>query len=182
MGNQILSYLLDVAAGLFGGACLLRLYMQHQRISFKNPVGSFVFALTDWLVLPLRRVLPSMGRWDTASLLGAFLIELAQFAVLWLLSNRTGGWGMLPMLALFGLVRLVISGLTGLVIVYAILSWVQADSPIVDVIDRLCAPLLRPWRRIIPLVGGIDLSPLAFLVALQVAAIVLAYLQAAVLA
>jgi YggT family protein len=51
-----------------------------------------------------------------------------------------------PLLALFGLVRLVISGVIGLVIVYAILSWVQADSPIVDVIDRLCAPLLRPFR------------------------------------
>jgi YggT family protein len=88
---------------------------------------------------------------------------------------------MLPVLAIFGVARLVISGLTGLVIVYAILSWVQADSPIVDVIDRLCAPLLRPWRRIIPLVGGIDLSPLAFLVVLQIAAIVLAYLQAAAL-
>jgi YggT family protein len=67
------------------------------------------------------------------------------------------------------------------VIVYAVLSWVRADSPIVDVIDRLCAPLLRPWRRMIPLVGGIDLSPLAFLVALQVAAIVLASLQTAAL-
>ena len=88
---------------------------------------------------------------------------------------------MLPLLALFGLLRLVISALTGLVIVYAILSWVRADSPIVDVIDRLCAPLLRPWRKLIPLVGGIDLSPLAFLVVLQVAAIVLAYLQAAAL-
>ena len=73
----------------------------------------------------------------------------------------------------------MISGLTGLVIVYAILSWVQADSPIVDVIERLCAPLLRPWRKLIPLVGGIDLSPLAFLVVLQVAAIMLAYLQGA---
>ena len=56
-------------------------------------------------------------------------------------------------------------------IVYAILSWVQADSPMADVIDRLCAPLLRPFRRVIPLVGGIDLSPLALLVLLQVLSI-----------
>jgi YggT family protein len=63
------------------------------------------------------------------------------------------------------------------VIVYAILSWVRADSPIVDIIDRLCMPLLRPWRKLIPLVGGIDLSPLAFLVVLQVAAMILASLQ-----
>lgn len=181
MAYQIISFLLDVAAGLLGGACLLRLYMQYQRVGFGNPVGRFVFALTDWLVLPLRRVLPAMGRWDTASMVGVFLVELAQFGILWLLTGRLTGAGILPVLALFGVVRLVISALTGLVIVYAILSWVRADSPIVDVIDRLCAPLLRPWRRWIPLVGGIDLSPLAFLVALQVAAIVVAYLQAAVL-
>jgi YggT family protein len=181
MAYQIISFLLDVAIGLLGGACLLRLYMQYQRISFKNPVGRFVFALTDWLVLPLRRILPAIGRWDTASLAGAFLLELAQFGLLWLLAGRTTGLAVLPLLALFGLLRLVISALTVLVIVYAILSWVRADSPIVDVIDRLCAPLLRPWRRIIPLVGGIDLSPLAFLVALQVAAIILTSLQSAAL-
>ena len=178
---QITSFLLDIAAGLFGGACLLRMYMQYQRVPFGNPVGRFVFALTDWLVPPLRRILPTCGRVDIASLLGAFLIEMAQYAVLWVLVGRATGIGLLPLLALFGLVRLVISGLTGLVIVYAILSWVQSDSPLVELIDRLCEPLLRPFRRRIPLVGGIDLSPLALLVLLQVAAIVLGYLQAAVL-
>jgi YggT family protein len=181
MAYQIISFLLDVAAGLLGGACLLRMYMQYQRIPFGNPVGRFVFALTDWLVLPLRKVLPAIRRMDTASLVAAFLLQLAQFGLLWLLMGSLGGLGMLPVLALFGMLRLVISALTGLVIVYAILSWVQSDSPIADVIDRLCAPLLRPWRKLIPLVGGIDLSPLAFLVALQVAAIVLAYLQGAAL-
>lgn len=178
---QIISFLLDIAAGLFGGACLLRMYMQYQRVPFGNPVGRFVFALTDWLVLPLRRVLPPVGRIDSASLVAAFLIELVQFLVIWLLLGRATVLAMLPVLALFGLLRLVISGLTGLVIVYAILSWVQSDSPLVDVIDRLCAPLLRPFRKHIPLVGGIDLSPLALLVLLQVAAIVLGYLQAAAL-
>jgi YggT family protein len=181
MAYQIISLLLDVAIGLLGGACLLRLYMQHQRVSFKNPVGRFVFAVTDWLVLPLRRVLPSVGGWDTASLIGAYLLELVQFFLLWLLAGRSVGLALLPLLALFGLLRLMISALTLLVILYAILSWMRTDSPIGDVIDRLCAPLLRPWRRLIPLVGGIDLSPLAFLVALQVLAIVLTYLQPTVL-
>lgn len=178
---QIISFLLDVAVGLLGGACLLRLYMQLQRIPFGNPVGRFVFALTDWLVLPLRRVVPSAGRWDTASLAGAFLLELAQFGVLWLLAGAAGSLVLLPVLAVFGLVRLVISGLTGLVIVYAVLSWVQSDSPLVSVIERLCAPLLRPFRNMIPLVGGIDLSPLALLVVLQIAAIVLGAVQRALL-
>ena len=180
MAYQIISFLLDVAAGLLGGACLLRLYMQYQRVPFGNPVGRFVFALTDWLILPLRKVLPSIRRWDTASLVAVYLVELAQFGLLWLLLGRASGAGMLPVLALFGVLRLVISGLTGLVIVYAILSWVRTDSPISDIIDRLCAPLLRPWRKLIPLVGGIDLTPLVFLVVLQVLAIALAAFQAAV--
>jgi len=181
MGYQILSFLLDVAAGLLGGACLLRLYMQYQRVPFGNPVGRFVFALTDWIVLPLRRVLPAVRRVDTASLVAAFLIQLLQVALLWLVAGRPGAPALLPVLALFELLRLVVSALTALVIVYAVLSWVNADSPMADVVDRLCAPLLRPWRRLIPLVGGIDLSPLAFLVVLQVISIVLASLQASAL-
>lgn len=174
---QIISFLLDVVVGLLAGACLLRLYMQYQRIPFGNPVGRFVFALTDWLVLPLRKVLPAVRRIDTASVVAAYLLMLAQYAILWALAGMAWPGEMVPLQALFGLVRLVISALIGLMIVYAILSWVRADSPIVDVIDKLCAPLLRPIRRIIPLVGGIDLSPLAFLVLLQVALIVVNAVQ-----
>ena len=62
-------------------------------------------------------------------------------------------------------------------VIYAIMSWLRSDTPITDIIDRLCAPLLRPLRRVIPLAGGIDLTPLVFLVLLQVAAIVLAAVQ-----
>jgi YggT family protein len=181
MGYQILSFLLEVAAGLLGGTCLLRLYMQYQRVPFGNPVGRFVFALTDWLVLPLRRVLPAIRRVDTASLVAAFLVQLLQVAILWLVAGRPGSGAVLPLLALFELLRLVISALSALVIVYALLSWVNADSPMADVIDRLAAPVLRPWRRLIPLVGGIDLSPLALLVVLQIAAIILSSLQASAL-
>jgi YggT family protein len=176
---QITSFLLDVAAGLLGGACLLRLYMQHQRIPFGNPVGRFVFALTDWIVLPLRKVLPGYKRWDFASLVAAYLFQLVQFAIIALMIGR--GAAAIPMLALFGLVRLLISGAVGLTIVYAILSWVNADSPMTDVIDRLAAPMLRPFRRVIPMVGGFDLSPLALLVVLQVLAIIVANLQEALL-
>ena len=173
MVYQIFSFLLDVVAGLLGGACLLRLYMQSQRVPFGNPIGRFVFALTDWIVLPLRRILPGYRRWDWSSLIAAYLIELAQFALLWALMGREGFEGVF-LLALFGLARLAISSATALVIVYAVLSWVQNDSPLSDIIERLVAPLLRPFRRVIPLVGGIDLSPLVLLVLLQVVSMLLA--------
>ncbi len=178
---QIVSFLLDVVAGLLCSACLLRIYMQWQRVPFGNPVGRLVFALSDWMVLPLRRVVPPLGRWDGASLLAAWLVELAQYTLLWLLLGAVGGALWLPVLAFFGLVRVAITGMIGLIIVYAVLSWVQARSPISDVIGRLCDPVLRPVRRIVPLVGGIDLSPLVLLVLLQVALMVLGSLQAGVL-
>ncbi|MEI6762293.1 MAG: YggT family protein [Betaproteobacteria bacterium] len=182
---QIISLLLEVVTGVVGGSCLLRLYMQRQRIPMSarsgNPLGRFVFALTDWLVLPLRRVLPAIAGWDTASLLGAYLLQLLQFLLLWLLAGAAGGLLTVPILAGFGLVRLAISGLTGLIIVYAVLSWVQTGSIMADVVERLCAPPLTPIRRLVPLVGGIDLSPLVLLVLLQVAAIVLGHLQGWVL-
>lgn len=182
---QIVSLLLEVAAGVLAGACLLRLYMQYQRMPMSsrsgNPIGRFLFALTDWLVLPLRRVIPAWGRWDLASLVAAFLLELTQFLLLWLLLGAAGSWVSVPVMAVFGLLRLVISGLTGLVIVYAVLSWMPNRSAVSDLIERLCAPPLRPIRRWLPLVGGIDLSPLVLLLLLQVVAIVLAHLQSSVL-
>lgn len=178
---QIASFLLDVIGGLLTGACLLRLYMQWQRIPFGNPVGGLIFALTDWLVLPLRRVIRPVGRWDMASLVAAVLMQLAQYFLLTLLLGAASAWAWLPWLALFGLARVAVSGLIGLLIVYAVLSWVQARSPLADVIARLSEPVLRPFRRIIPLVGGIDLSPLVVLVLLQVVMIMLGHLQASVM-
>ena len=182
---QIVSLLLEVAAGLLTGVCLLRLYMQHQRIPLSarsgNPMGPFMFALTDWLVLPLRRLLPAVGRWDTASLIAAFLVQLALFGVQWLMLGGGAGWISVVVLALFGVARMAISALTGLVIVYAVLSWVQTQSQLSGLLERLVAPVLTPIRKMVPLIGGIDLSPLALLLLLQISAIVLGSLQASVL-
>ena len=179
---QIASFLLDVIGGLLTGACLLRWYMQWQRVPFSNPVGGLVFALTDWLVVPLRRVVAPAGRWDLSSLVAAVLLQLVQYLLLALLLVLGAAWAWVPGLAFFGLLRVAVSGLMGLLIVYAVLSWVQQGrTALADVMARLCEPLLRPLRRIIPLVGGMDLSPLAALVFLQVVMIVLGHLQASVM-
>ena len=71
---QIATLLLDVIGGLLTGACLLRLYMQWQRVPFSNPVGALVFALTDWFIMPLRRLIPPTGQWDISSLVGGLLV------------------------------------------------------------------------------------------------------------
>ncbi|MBU6467268.1 YggT family protein [Simplicispira hankyongi] len=174
---QIVSFLLDVAGGLLTGACLLRLYMQWQRVPFGNPVGRLVFALTDWLVLPLRRAVPAVRGIDWASLLAALLVQLVQYLVLWIILGAGAGWAWLPWLALFGLLRVAVSAVMGLVIVHAVMSWVQARSPIANVIDRLAEPILRPVRRLLPPLGGVDLSPLVLIVLLQVLLMVLGNLQ-----
>lgn len=182
---QILSLLIEVAFGLLTGACLLRLYMQHQRIPMNarsgNPLGGFIFALTDWLVLPLRRVIPAIGRVDTASAAAAYLLQLVQSCILWLIGASSGSLGALAFLAALGLVRMALTGMTGLVIVYAVLSWVQSQSPLSDLMERLVSPLLVPIRRKLPLVGGIDLSPLVLLVLLQIGVILLNGVQAGLL-
>lgn len=175
---QIPSFLLDVVTGLLGGACLLRMYMQYHRVPFGNPLGRFIFALTDWIVMPLRRIVPAIKRWDLASAVAAWLLVTVKYLLLMLL---IGGVRLtiLPLLTLFGLMQLAVSGLTALLVVYAVLSWIPGASPMLkDLIDRLAQPLVRPLRRFIPLIGGVDLSPLAAIVLLQVGAIILGNLLA----
>ena len=175
--TPIISLLLDVAAGLVGGACLLRLIMQWQRIPFNNPIGRFIFAVSDWLVLPLRRWLPAVGRLDTASLAGAWLVKLAQFVALWLLSSGHSTLLAVLLLSVMGLAQLVISGLSALILIYAVLSWVQPGSMNMVLIERLCQPWLAPIRRVVPLIGGVDLSSLVLLLLLQIAGMVLGTIQ-----
>jgi len=183
---QIFSLLLEVSTGLLTATCLLRLYMQLQRIPLSvrsgNPMGRFIFALTDWLVLPLRRVVPALAGWDMASLVAAFLLQVVHFGLLWLWLDAAAPLASVAALAVFGVVRTALSGLTGLVIMFAVLSWVQTQSYLSDLLERLVSPLLTPIRRALPHVGGVDLSPLALLLLLQIAAIVLGSVQASVLA
>ncbi len=170
---QIPSFLLDVIVGLFGGGCLLRLYMQYHRVPFGNPLGRFVFALTDWIVMPLRRIVPSFRRWDLASGIAAWLLVIAKYLVLSLLAGGAVPLAILPLLSLFGLLQLVVTGLTVLLVIYAILSWVPGASSVMrDLAERLAEPLVLPLRRVVPIIGGVDLSPLVAIVLLQVGGIV----------
>ena len=178
---QIVSFLLEVASSLLCTAFLLRIYMQLQRVGFNNPVGKLVFALTDWAVLPLRRVLPAMGRLDSASLLLALLVELLHYVLLWLLLGGNTPVVFVAWLGLCGVGRIALTGMAGLLVLYLVMSWGQARSPIAEVIRRLAEPLLRPLRRVLPQLGGLDLSALVVLVLLQVALMVLAHVQASVL-
>ncbi len=93
-----------------------------------------------------------------------------------------GSAALVPVLAIFGVLRMVLTGLIGILIVYAILSWVQPQSPIAAILYRLSEPVLRPLRKVIPLIGGVDLSALAAIIVIQILLMVLASVQFNVLA
>jgi YggT family protein len=178
---EALIYIVQTLGSLYLLIVLLRFILQLVRADFYNPLSQFVVRATQPMVRPLRRLIPPTGQWDISSLVGGLLVQQVQYGLLWLIAGGAISGAVVPLLAAFGLVRVAISGLIGLLIVHAILSWVQTRSPMSDVIGRLCAPLLRPVQRVVPLVGGLDLSPLVLLVLLQIAMIVLGHLQAAVL-
>jgi YggT family protein len=177
MWFQMVSMVLDVVAGLVAGTCLLRFLMQWQRISFHQPLGNFVFSMTDWLILPLRKVVPAWSAWDLSSLVGAWLIKVVQFLLLWLVAGGKGSLALLPLLSLVGLAQLVVSALSALVLVLAIMSWVNPGSQMYALTARLCEPFLRPFQRVVPLIGGIDLSPLVLLLILQILGMLLSGFQ-----
>jgi YggT family protein len=180
MLERIFVFLLETSFFLLIGACLLRGWMNWTRISMREQPGSFVMAITNWLVIPLRRFLPAIvakSRIDWASLIGAALLALIYGLLLALIFGAmTGAEGIaMPstMFALLGfaikmLLRVALQTLMILAFGFAILSWVQPGSPAYSLLGRLIDPFIAPLRRVIPTVGGIDLSILALLVLLQI--------------
>jgi YggT family protein len=178
---QIFSLILHFAVGLVAGTCLLRVYMHLQRINMSvsggNPIAPFVFTLTNWIVLPARRFVPAMGRLDTASLLAAYAVLLAKHSLLWILAGATAHWLSLMTSAGFELLNVMLSGLMWLTIAYALMSWFSAATDARYFLAQLVEPLLNPLRRVLPHMGGVDLSPLVLLLLIQIADIVLRNLQ-----
>lgn len=175
MLGSLLLVVIETLGGLLSGVLLARFIMQWLRVSFRNPIGQFVVATTDWLVLPLRRFIPGLGGLDLASLLPAWVVQvLVVFAMLGLL-GRIGTANPFSLLAvLWGVglletVKVALYLLMGVVLMSAILSWVNPHAPMAGVINALAEPCLRPFRRVIPLIGGVDLSPIALFLLLQVA-------------
>jgi YggT family protein len=178
---QVLLFLVDTVFFVLLAVVLVRAWLNAERISMAGQPGQFIMALTDWLVMPLRRSMPrnwQRSRWDSASLLAASLLALVHAGLLlslghWMSAGLGGAsgvalLGVLPLLALKLLLRTALQGLLVLVLGYAILSWVQPHTYASAWLHRLVAPLLQPFQRIIPLVGGVDLSALALVVLLQI--------------
>ena len=183
---QIILFILDTVCGFLTLALLVRFALQWARASFRNPLGQFIMAVTDWMVRPARRLVPGLFGLDLASLLLAWLWQVVYQGIALGFSGMLFAVSPAPtfvvaLLAMLEVAKISLYLVIGAVIVSAVFSWVNPYAPLADVFNTLTRPLLRPFRRIIPPVGGVDLSPLALLLLLQIALFVIASLRNSVM-
>jgi len=153
-----------ILLNLYSMVVLLRFFMQHFRVDFYNPFSQFVVKITDPLVRPLRKILPGLAGIDLSTLLLAYALGLLQMLIEMQARGMLGAIGPVFALAqsLFNLLYAAISLFTYLILIRVILSWVAPGgyNPVAMVFFQLTEPLLRPFRRLLPDTGGLDLSPL----------------------
>jgi len=172
----IVHLLLNTAAALLGGALLLRLYLSWLRIGGRNPLFQLSWALTEWLVKPFRVLLPGRPRIDWPCVVAAVVVALAFL----LLQHLTGigvalDWSLLVAQVLGLLLKWALYMLMVLVIIYVLLSLINPHAPLFPTFDLLTRPLLAPIRRVLPLLGGFDLSPIVFLIVVQILLLILTW-------
>jgi len=154
----------------------LRLLLQWAAVDKRNPLVQFILRVTNPLVIPLRRILPPVGRVDTATVVALVGLQLVATALV-VRIGCVGDPGFLPvaLLALLNVARLALSIFTWSIIIHVVLSWVSPGgyNPGAALIAAIVEPLLAPFRRLIPLIGGLDLSPLFALIAIQAVSMLL---------
>ena len=173
--QSALIFLVKTLADLYLLTFLLRFIMQWVRASYYNPLAQFVLKVTSPLVVPARRVIPSVAGLDVATLVVLFALECL---VTWALLRLAGPSPTVSVLLLYSVWRLVALTVwfyTVALFVYVLLSWFgdRGRNPMGALLGELVEPLLRPVRRLLPPIGGLDLSPLVLILLLQAAMIAL---------
>lgn len=175
----VLDFLLTTLFQLYIAVLLLRFLLQWVRADFYNPLSQFVVKVTTPLVRPLRRVIPGLGGWDLATLLVAYLVtviqvflvgtHISQFAIPGMLDGQTLNLFTIALVSLVDVFAIIVSIFLVAIIIQAISSWVNPGNynPVTALLYKLTEPLLRPARRLLPPISGIDLSPMLVLLALQ---------------
>ncbi len=169
--TDALVFLVDSLLSLYLYVLILRFVMQLTRADFRNQIAHAVLIVTNPVIMPLRKILPPMGKIDTASVLAIVLVAALEIVVVALISSQT----LLPPVLWIRFTALLliasfIKFFMGAILVYAVLGWVipPGYNPVMSLLATICEPLLRPFRRIIPPIGAIDLSPLWATLALGV--------------
>ncbi len=174
--QSALIFILRTLFDLYVLVFVLRLLMQWTRVDTRNPFVQFILRVTNPLVMPLRRLLPPIGRLDSATLMALLGLQMLGTALL-VQVGCIGRPSIVPILLItvLGIVRLILTVYFWTIIIYAVLSWVSPGgyNPGAALVSSLAEPLLRPVQRVIPLIGGIDLSPIFVLIALQALMMVL---------
>lgn len=183
MLTNLFLLILEAVTGFFVFLLLARFYMQWLRVSFRNRLGQFVVAATDWLVRPARRIIPGLFGLDMPSLAGALLLHSGYLTIaFWLKQFSFGAHAGIAVpvvlaIAIVELLRFSVYILIGVVLFSAVLSWVNPHAPLAPLFNNLSRPFLRPFQRLIPPIAHVDLSPLILLLALQIVLMLLAWLR-----
>ncbi|MGY2139561.1 YggT family protein [Pseudomonas reactans] len=166
--NTAAVYVLQTLGSLYLLIVLLRFVLQLVRANFYNPLCQFIVKATQPLLKPLRRIIPSLFGLDMSSLVLAILVQLALMALTLLLTyGTTGNFVQLLVWAIIGVTALFLKIFFFALIISVILSWVAPGShnPGAELVNQICEPALAPFRRLLPNLGGLDISPiLAFMV------------------
>lgn len=164
-----LIYLVSTLTDLYVTAILLRLLLQWVRADFYNPLSQFLVKVTNPVLVPARRLIPSIGKLDTASVVVMLLLELLQLVIISLLSQTDFGFQFLLIFAVRKLLIALLLTYFVLIIARVIISWIanQSRHPLIPLIYQLTEPVLKPINRLLPTMGGVDLSPLIALIALR---------------
>ena len=167
--SSALIYLVTTLTDLYVAAILLRLLLQWVGADFYNPLSQFLIKVTNPVLVPLRRVIPSIGKLDTASVVIMLLLEMAQLAVISLFGLAEFSMTFLLLFALKKLLFTLLMTYFVLIIARVIVSWIASQShhPLIPLIYQLTEPVLRPFSKLLPPIGGVDLSPLFALIALR---------------
>lgn len=181
--NEILVYLIQTLLSLFLLAVLLRFLLQLVRADFYNPISQFLVKLTNPLIVPLRKVIPGYAGLDLASLLLALVLQFLGIIML-LLINGVGlpSVGLLIVWSLLGLVGLLVNIYFFALLAMIILSWVAAGSnhPIIFLLHQITEPVMAPFRKALPSMGGMDFSPILVFILINVIQIALRHMAAGV--
>ena len=165
-----LEFLVTTLFSLYILAVMLRFLLGAVRADFYNPVSQFLVRITNPLLIPMRKVIPSLGKFDTSALLLMLLLQLASLGLVVLLRGISVSIVTLLIAAVGELVMLVINVFMFAIIIQVILSWVNPGNynPVTALLYSITSPIMRPIQRLIPPVSGIDLSPLVAIIGLQV--------------
>ena len=177
--QQALYFIIKTITQLYLLVLLLRLWLPLLRADFRNPLAQGILRITSPLVVPLRRLLPSIGRLDSSTVLVAFAIQYLTVLVLLVIRGQTADTVPVLITTIIELAILSLNLFFFVILIKIILSWVapHTHNPATALLSTLAEPVLRPFRRIIPPIGGFDISPIFAIILLQAAVVFLQTLK-----